>query len=157
MRVAPRPAPVVLRQAQAVDLRRLGEWNAALIRDEGHDNPMTIAELTGRMRDWLAGEYRAHIFVWDGIEAGYALYRELPEFVHLRQFYVVSERRRRGIGTAALHALMELEFPAGKRILVEAMARNDAALAFWRARGFADRYVGLESAPRNPQRQPCEA
>jgi GNAT superfamily N-acetyltransferase len=154
MRVATQPFPVVLRQPQDTDLLRLGEWNAALIRDEGHDNPMTAAELSERMRDWLAGEYRAHIFVCDGVEAGYALYRELPEFVHLRQFYVALESRRRGIGTAALRALMDLEFPAGKRVFVEAMARNEVALAFWRASGFADRYIGLESSPRNRPRQP---
>ncbi len=144
----------MLRQPQAADMPRLGEWNAALIRDEGHDNPMTPVELSGRMRDWLAGEYRAHIFVCDGVDAGYALYREVPEFVHLRQFYVASGSRRRGIGTAALRALMEVAFPAGKRILVEAMARNEAALAFWHASGFADRYVGLESPPRIVPRQP---
>jgi GNAT superfamily N-acetyltransferase len=141
------PTYVVLRQPTADDLSLLGEWNAALIRDEGHDNPMTVAELTERMREWLVGEYRARIFVCDGVDAGYALYRELGEFVHLRQFYVAPERRRRGIGAAALGALREREFPAGKRVLVEAMSWNAAALAFWRACGFCDRYVGLEAPP----------
>lgn len=138
---------VMLRTPQADDLPLLGEWNAALIRDESHDNPMTSIELIKRMREWLASEYRARIFVCDGIDVGYALYRVLPEFTHLRQFYVVSERRRRGIGTAALHALGRLEFPVGKRVIVEAMVGNEGALSFWRASGFADRYVGLESSP----------
>ena len=148
MCATPALARVVLREPTADDLSRLGEWNAGLIRDEGHDNPMTVAELTLRMREWLAGEYRARIFVCDGIDAGYALYRELPEFVHVRQFYVLPERRRRGIGAAALGALREHEFPAGKRVLVEAMTWNAAALAFWRACGFCDRYVGLEAPPQ---------
>src|ERR1700724_1855446 len=100
MCAAPTLAPVVLRQPTADDLSRLGEWNAGLIHDEGHDNPMTVAQLIERMRDWLAGEYRARIFVRDGVDTGYALYREVPEFVHLRQFYVAPERRRRGIGAA---------------------------------------------------------
>ncbi len=147
MCAAPTRARVVLRQPTADDLSRLGEWNAALIRDEGHDNPMTVAELTERMREWLVGEYRARIFMCDGVDAGYALYRELGEFVHLRQFYIAPELRRRGIGTAALGALREREFPAGKRVLVEAMSWNAAALAFWRACGFCDRYVGLEAPP----------
>lgn len=141
---------VVLRQPQVDDLPRLGEWNAALVRDEGNDNPMTAGELIERMRGWLAGEYCARIFACDGVDSGYALYRELPEFIHLRQFYVVSERRRRGLGTAALRALVRLEFTAGKRVIVEAMSRNAAALAFWRASGFAVRYVGLESSPVGP-------
>jgi len=137
---------VVLRQPNADDWPLLGEWNAALIRDERHDNPMTVAQLIARMREWVAGEYRPRIFVCDGSDAGYALYRELPEFVHLRQFYVVPERRRRGIGRAALHALTE-EFPLRKRVVVEAMIGNTGALAFWRAMGFADRYIGLETLP----------
>jgi GNAT superfamily N-acetyltransferase len=147
MCAAPTLARIVLRQPTADDLSRLGEWNAALIRDEGHDNPMSVAELTERMREWLAGEYRGRIFVCDDVDAGYALYRDLPEFVHLRQFYVAPEWRRRGIGAAALRVLREREFPASKRVLVEAMSWNAAALAFWRACGFGDRYVGLEAPP----------
>src|SRR4029077_15509240 len=114
MCAAPTLARVVLREPIADDLSRLGEWNAGLIRDEGHDNPMTVAELTLRMREWLAGGDRARIFVCGGSDAGDALCRELPEFVHLRQFYVIPELRRRGIGAAALHALREREFAASK-------------------------------------------
>src|SRR2546428_3079393 len=120
MCAAPIVARVILRQPTADDLSLLGEWNAALIRDEGHDNPMTVAELTLRMRDWLAGEYRARIFVCEGSDAGYALYRELPEFVHLRQFYVASEWRRRGGGAAALRALRARVFPGGRPVLLQA-------------------------------------
>jgi GNAT superfamily N-acetyltransferase len=154
MRVAATFDSVVLRQPRADDLLRLGEWNAALIRDEAHDNPMTIAELAERLRNWLAGEYHARIFVCDGADTGYALYRNLPDWVHLRHFYITPERRRRGIGAAALRALVEFEFPVAKRVVVEAMASNDAALAFWRASGFVDRYIGLESSPQRLARQP---
>ena len=153
MQLASTPDSVVLRRPNADDLPRLGEWNAALIRDEGHDNPMTMTELVDRLREWLAGEHRARIFLCDGVDTGYALYRDLPDCVHLRHFYVAPERRRRGIGAAALRALVESEFPATKRIVVEAMASNRAALAFWRARGFADRYIGLESLPGRPASQ----
>ena len=139
----------------ADDLSRLGEWNAALIRDEGHDNPMTVAELTERMREWLVGEYRARIFVCDGVDTGYALYRELREFVHLRQFYIAPEHRRRGIGAAALSALREHEFPASKRVLVEAMSWNAAALAFWRACGLRPLRRAGGAAATGSQRRPC--
>ena len=44
------------------DLNLLAEWNHQLIRDEGHRNPMTIAQLRERMRGWLAGEYKAVLF-----------------------------------------------------------------------------------------------
>jgi hypothetical protein len=74
----------------------------ALIRDEGHDNPMTVTELVER---------------------------------------------------AALRARVERDFSATKRIVVEAMATNHAALTFWRAGGFAECYLGLESALERPSRQ----
>src|SRR6266511_5060924 len=89
------PTQVMLRQPTADDLSQLGEWNAALIRDEGHDNPMSVAELTERMREWLAGEYRARIFVCDGTDAGYALYRELPQVHELGQLPI---ERISGVG-----------------------------------------------------------
>src|ERR1700681_3964337 len=101
MRAALMRTAIALRLPQADDLPLLGEWNAALIRDEGHDNPLSALELVERMREWLDAEYRARIFVCQSIDVGYVLYRELPEFVHLRQFYVVSAGRRRGIGRAA--------------------------------------------------------
>ena len=41
------------RFATAEDAGMLAEWNWLLIRAEGHRNPMTVAELTVRMRDWL--------------------------------------------------------------------------------------------------------
>jgi hypothetical protein len=52
---------VVLREPDDDDLARLGEWNAALVRDEGHDNPMTVTERIERLREWLASEYRARV------------------------------------------------------------------------------------------------
>ena len=43
--------------------RLLAALNHQLIRDEGHRNPMTEAQLARRMRGWLArGEYRAELF-----------------------------------------------------------------------------------------------
>ena len=148
------PKRIALRAALPDDLGRLGEWNAALIRDEGHDNSLSVEQLTGRMRDWLSGDYHARIFVCEHSDAGYVLYRDLPEFIHLRQFFVLPERRRRGIGGAALRALRENAFPRGKRILVEAMVWNAPALAFWRASGFGERYVGLQYPPSDRVSRP---
>src|SRR5439155_24660143 len=90
MCAAPTRARVVLRQPTADDLSRLGEWNAALIHDEGHDNPMTVAELTERMREWLVGEYRARILVCDSFDNGYALYLDMRDVDILRQLSIVS-------------------------------------------------------------------
>jgi len=38
------------------DCPLLAGSNHQLIRAEGHRNRMTVAELEGRMRDWLASE-----------------------------------------------------------------------------------------------------
>ena len=84
----------------------------------------------------------------------YALVRDTPEWVHLRQFFVVRDRRRRGIGARAVTLLRDSVFPPDKPVIVEAMAWNHRALSFWRAVGFADRYVGLESRPAASVRRP---
>jgi hypothetical protein len=73
------------RLATEADLDLLAEWNHQLIRDEGHRNPMTPAELRERMKGWLAGEYAAVIFCLDGDPVAYALYRESAGEVYLRQ------------------------------------------------------------------------
>ena len=77
------------------DLDLLAEWNHQLIRDEGHNNPMTVPELRERMRGWLETDYRAVLFSMEGEPLAYALYREGPEEIYLRQFFVRRDRRRR--------------------------------------------------------------
>jgi GNAT superfamily N-acetyltransferase len=86
----------------------------------------------------------------------YALFRQTPEWIHLRQFFVARDCRRRGIGARAVALLRDVVFPDDKVVLVEAMAWNHAALSFWRTVGFTDRYVGLEWRPvsaRDPSRR----
>ena len=138
---------LVFRLATATDLPQLVSWNRQLIEDERHDNPMSVEELAARMRTWLATEYQAVVFEDRAVPVAYALFRYTPEWTHLRQFFVARDCRRRGIGARAVALLRDSVFPPGKVVLVEAMAWNDAALSFWRAVGFDDRYVGLESRP----------
>jgi GNAT superfamily N-acetyltransferase len=140
---------LTFRIAAAADLPQLASWNRQLIEDEGHDNTMSLEELAVRMRSWLTTEYQALIFEDPAAPApvAYALLRDTPEWVHLRQFFVARDRRRRGIGARAVALLRDSVFPPDKPVIVEAMAWNHPALSFWRAMGFADRYVGLESRP----------
>ncbi len=75
---------------------KLAELNHQLIQDEGHRNPMTIPELEQRMRDWLSSDYHAVIFEDENNDSkivAYALYREHPENIHLRQLSVARHRR----------------------------------------------------------------
>ncbi len=135
---------LAFRFASASDCELLGTWNKQLIEDEGHDNAMSIAGLIQRMREWLALDYRAVIFEECGAPVAYALSRDSPEGVHLRQFFVDRGRRRRGVGSRALALLIRTAFTPGRRVVVEAMAWNEGALSFWRSAGFVDRYVGLQ-------------
>ena len=140
---------LVFRVATAEDAPQLARWNQQLIEDEGHDNAMSLDQLVVRMRAWLTTEYQALVFdecdVPAPVPVAYALFREAPEWIHLRQFFVARDRRRRGIGARAVALLRDTVFPSNVPVIVEAMAWNQAALSFWRAVGFADRYVGLES------------
>lgn len=135
------------RPASADDCVLLARLNRELIRDEGHRNPMTWRELEDRMRGWLAGEYRAALFEESGETVGYALYRQQPEGVHLRQFFIVRHRRRVGLGRRAVEILRSEVWPSDKRITVDVLVANLAAVAFWRTVGFDDYCLTLEIMP----------
>lgn len=135
------------RRATSDDCPRLAELNHQLIRDEGHRNKMTVPELEQRMRGWLQSEYDAIIFEEGGQLVAYALYREEPEEIYLRQLFVARNRRRQGIGRAAVEILRSQIWPKNKRLTVEVLVRNAAAVAFWRAVGYQDYSLTLEILP----------
>lgn len=141
---------VTVRAARADEFDRLVGWNVALIRDEGNDSGLTQAEVAARLREWLAGDYRAHVFEVDGTPYGYAIHRELADITHLRHFFVASSHRRRGLGRRAFEVLRREVFPRDRRLLVEALVSNAAGIAFWEDVGFMQRYVGLQMPPSEP-------
>jgi GNAT superfamily N-acetyltransferase len=120
--------------------------NHQLIRDEGHRNAMSVAELETRMRAWLEGEYQAVLFDDDQGTAGYALFKREPDWIYLRQFFVQPERRRRGVGTAAIAWLLETVWKDAPRIRLEVLFGNSTGINFWRSLGFADYCVTMEKA-----------
>jgi GNAT superfamily N-acetyltransferase len=136
--------PVNFRFATAADSSLLASMNYQLIRDEGHRNQMTLLELDQRMTGWLASDYQAVIFEEDGAAAGYALFRSEPDYIYLRQFYVRRDRRRNGIGRAAMEWLRVNAWQAAERIRIEVLAGNAAGIAFWRAVGFSDYALTME-------------
>jgi GNAT superfamily N-acetyltransferase len=131
------------RRATVADAPALAAMNGQLIRDEGHRNPMTVAELTVRMAGWLEVEYEAVLFGEAGQPIGYALYRRDCDYVYLRQFFVRPECRRRGIGQAAIAWLRQHLWGDG-RVRVEVLTENSTGIAFWRAIGFVDYCLTLE-------------
>jgi len=112
---------------------------------------MTVPELESRMRAWLAGEYRAVLFEAGGQTVAYALYREQPDEIYLRQLFVARGRRRQGIGRGAVEVLRSEVWPRHKRLTVEALVQNSAALAFWRAVGYRDYSLTLEIMPERAE------
>jgi predicted acetyltransferase len=138
---------VNFRRATSNDCALLAELNHQLLRDEGHRNKMTVSELEQRMRGWLAREYVAILFQQDGEVVGHALYREQPEEIYLRQLFVVRNRRRQGIGRQAVDILRSQIWPKNKRLTVDVLVHNTAAIAFWRAVGYKDYCLTLEIMP----------
>ena len=138
---------ITFRPASLNDCALLAELNHQLIGDEGHRNPMTIPQLEQRMRGFIDGEYRAVIFEQAGGVVAYALYREGPEEIYLRQLFVARHRRRQGIGRRAVEILRSKVWPKTKRLAVEVLVANTAAVAFWRAVGYVDYALTLEILP----------
>ena len=138
---------MTFRPATLDDCALLAELNHQLIQDEGHRNRMTVTELENRMRGWLSGEYRATIFEENGEVVGYALFREQPEDIYLRQLFVVRHRRSQGLGRQAVEILRSQVWPRTKRLTVDVLVTNKRAVAFWRAIGYTDYCLTLEILP----------
>ena len=100
------------------------------------------------MRNWIETDYTAILFQEDSKPIAYALFREQPQEIYLRQFFVVRNRRRQGIGRMAMQILLSKIWPKGKRLTVEVLAANTAAVAFWRAIGYSDYALTLEIMPK---------
>ena len=132
-----------IQDATESDLTALAEMNRQLIIDEGHSNPMNISQLRARMQGWLATEYRAVIISSGDIDVGYALWREEPEFIHVRQFFIGRQYRRKGLGRRAISELIKTRW-LGRNIRLEVLTGNSVGQAFWHAAGFKDYCITLE-------------
>lgn len=136
------------RLATSDDSRLLAELNHQLIADEGHRNAMDVNQLERRMLNWLDSEYQAVLFQSEAETVAYALYRNDEDGrIHVRQFFVVRNRRRQGGGREAIRLFRTEIVPSGRRIVVEVLTTNAAARAFWIANGFGEYAVTLERAP----------
>jgi GNAT superfamily N-acetyltransferase len=138
---------LLLRRATISDLELLGSLNQQLIEDEGHRNALSLSQLRERMRGWITVEYTAMLFEYKGEVVGYALYRDEPGLIYLRQFFVRRDRRRKNMGRKAFELLRKQIWPAGKRITVEVLIANEPAVSFWKAVGFKEYALTLEILP----------
>src|ERR1700733_8725158 len=134
-----------IRFATTDDAETLGALNAQLIRDEGHRNSMTVPELVERMAGWLRGEYEAAVVEEFGLIVGYALFRRDNDYVYLRQLFVRSENRRQGIGRNLIQWLAKNAWQAAPRVRIDVLVGNESGLHFWKAIGFAEYCLTLET------------
>lgn len=135
---------ITWRLAAPADAAILAPWNHQLIHDEGHRNPMNVAELEERMRGWLSADYQAAIFSASGSDVGYALFLREPTSIYLRQFFIARDRRRNGLGRACFAALRRDLWPKNVRLTVSVLTGNKPAIAFWHAVGCIDYSLTLE-------------
>lgn len=138
---------VVWNLATIEDSPLLARLNLELIADEGHPNPMNALELEARMRGWLSTEYRAVLFRREARVVAYALFRD-DEWnrIYLRQFFVVRDARRQGVGRAAVE-LLKREVVPGTPVVLEVLTTNAAGRAFWSATGFREYCLALKWEP----------
>ena len=136
------------RMATQADCALLAGYNHQLIQDEGHRNAANIVELEERMRSWLAGPYRGVLFLKQRETVAYALYREDADEIYLRHLFVVRNHRREGVGRVVIDILRSQIWPTHKRLTVEVLVRNTAAVAFWRSVGYQDYSLKMEIQAR---------
>lgn len=137
--------------ASESDLDALARMNADLIADERGANPMTLDQLRDRFVDWMAsGFWQIVLFQFDGEPVGYALYAEVEaeheagaQDLYLRQLFISRARRRQGLGRQAAMLIAERATP-GQRLVLDVLAGNDVANAFWRAVGFEPYAITME-------------
>ena len=133
-----------IRKCTLNDVKQLAILNKQLIEDEKSDNPMTVAELEERMRDFLETDYEAYFFMENREVMGYALVNKTRNPMYLRQFMIERKFRKQHIGTIAFDMLLNVLNV--KEMDVEVLSWNEAGLAFWEGCGFQEisRYMRLK-------------
>ncbi len=138
------PEELKFRFVKENDIPRLAKMNQELIQDEGHRNKMRLAELEQRMSDFLSNQYDAIIVSSDQNDIGYALYRQDPEWLYLRQIFVIEKMRRKGFGRKLIEWLRNNPWKNCKRIRTDVLVGNKIGIDFWKAVGFKEYCITLE-------------
>lgn len=132
------------------DIHELAEMNSCLIVDEGHTYRLSHDQLLQRMRAWLTDGYDYSIFrTTKGVAVGYALWREQPDHLFLRQFFIREMFRRRGYGTHIFYSMRNGPWQQWTSIRLDVLDRNDRARMFWGALAPVDAARRLECVIRN--------
>ncbi len=131
----------------------LASMNKRLVEDQGSRNPYTLGEFEERIGKWLNGEeWQIDLFERAESTVGYSVYRFQADYyfpeqevVYLRQFYIESEYRGRGLGRAAYRLLATQRF-GGKEVSIDVLATNPGGQEFWAKLGFEPYLVAMKKA-----------
>lgn len=126
------------------DVPWLASMNRKLIRDEGHRNKMSLSGLERRISDFLRNEYEAVIVSSGRNDIGYVLYRKEPEWLYLRQIFVIDKMRRKGIGRRLIEWLRDNPWKDCKIIRTDVLVDNTIGIDFWKAVGFKEYCITME-------------
>jgi GNAT superfamily N-acetyltransferase len=125
------------RPATLEDAPLLGLWNSRLYEDECNPGRKSLEEFVSRMRAWLAGgELKGILFETEEGPVAYALYRQDPECLYVRHFYVDRPFRRRSMGRRCVRLLLAEALPPGQQVALDVLETNPNGRAFWQAVGF---------------------
>jgi ribosomal protein S18 acetylase RimI-like enzyme len=116
----------VIRLATRADVPALVALERDVFGADAWDERAVVAELEGPGRRVVAAEDLS----------GYAVSMTLGDIVDLQRIAVRPDRRRTGLASALLEDLLA-HTGAADRMLLEVSERNEAALAFYAAHGFA--------------------
>ncbi len=134
------------RFATESDVPWLAKMNQQLIQDEGHRNEMSLPKLKQRMSNFLQKEYEAVIASLAQADIGYALYRQDPEWLYLRQVFIINSMRHKGFGRIFIEWLKNNSWKKCKRIRTDVLVDNIAGIDFWKAVGFKEYCITMEAA-----------
>lgn len=135
------------RDADDADVPFMAAINRELIAHESGGG-MSQERAEARLRRWMAdGEYRALLLEEGGATVAYVLLSVDEDSAYIRQFFVLPEHRRGGVGRRAVAHLLREVIPPTARVTLDVLASNDGAHAFWRSVGFTDYAVRMERSP----------
>ncbi|WP_181312695.1 GNAT family N-acetyltransferase [Nocardioides campestrisoli] len=127
---AQHPAPCELRPLRSSDLAGVASLDAELFEDEAWGVQAWAELLAGPSR-------RGWVLVGPDGLAGYALTGTVGDFAELLRLGVRPARRRDGLASRLLDAVVAAALADGaERLLLEVSAGNAAGLGLYRARGF---------------------
>jgi 8-oxo-dGTP pyrophosphatase MutT (NUDIX family) len=145
--------------AQDEDVPMLEKLNADLLQAQNVESGMTLDALEVRMREFLAAEYQAVLFVFREKVVGYALFKLEPKFAFVRHIYVDTSVAKKVRVDTAFQLLRKGEFEDYASVRLDVPEGNKESLKIWESIGFRPRSVRLEleTATKSGTRKSCGA